>query len=230
MKRTNWLAIAACVAACLGLGVSVFLHFLSRSGLSALVAGCLLGAGAAMGIAALVVISRHPQKLKGRGYAILAIVVAYLCLALEGHWAQCGIGARALAIEGWISSYIQANQGRFPSTEDDLQKDGYLRRTGTVDETEYAIRYARDSGNWQPLSHFASFKIAYGASVEALELKGVKLHNRSTHEELLLIDGPYSWCLRRSHYRPISVRWYTLMRRAKQETRESSEIPSHSEP
>jgi hypothetical protein len=183
-----------------------------------------------MGITALIVISRHPEELKGRGYAILAIVVAFLCLALEGHWAQCGIGARVLAIEDLITSYIQANQGRFPSTEDALQKDGYLRRTATVDETAYAIRYGSGSGNWQPLSHFGNFEIAYGTNVEALELKGGKLRNRSTHEELLLIDGPYSWCLRRSHYRPISVRWYKLMRKAKLETRQSSPIQSHHGP
>lgn len=150
--------------------------------------------------------------------AILFVLTIALVLCLVYRIAlRSTTGGRAHGVEVVISFYIMAKNGDFPTSEDDLIKEHFLRKTVTASEAEYSIRSMwfddknpESEKGWQPFSYFDLFTIGYGASTDNIEIIDGKLYDRSTHEQVFLIDGPYKESLKKI-YEESSLSLYKLM-------------------
>ena len=120
-------------------------------------------------------------------------------------------------VEFMVSAYIKANQGQFPTCEDDLIGQGFLGKRKVGEEYEYyrgpscfGVDFPPENGRWLPLD---LFKLAYGADATDLELVNGKLYDKSSGKEVLLITGPYKENLKRTPtcYESVSLQWYRLM-------------------
>lgn len=113
-----------------------------------------------------------------------------------------------------VASYI-VEKGQFPPSEADLHHDGFLKKEDISGRVVYFQRAYGSRGRfgWSRLwsaDVFESFRIAYGARPENLELVDGTLYDKATNQQLLLIDGPHHQKLKED-YAAISKRWYEVM-------------------
>jgi hypothetical protein len=171
--------------------------------------------------------------VKKRTWKIIVILVAVfvflsivltICYRFGSIVQSIGpIVAAADRIDSRISSYIRENHGDFPASDNDLIRQNVIRKVKTDDMYEYFIQSGSfdpnnpdDKKGWTRFYGFDLLKISYGANPQEIDMVDGKLYKKGTHEEILLIDGPYGQFLKKDYYEPISVKWYKLMLEAKQ--------------
>ena len=124
-----------------------------------------------------------------------------------------------------IASYTQKNSGKFPMSEDDLIRQGLLKKIKADDNYEYYLKLGSDDRpdkGYYKCPNFKLLKISYGVKLEDIDRVGLKLYDKSTGEQILLIDGPYRRNLKTTQYEPISLRWYELMVKEQQKLKDQS--------
>lgn len=115
--------------------------------------------------------------------------------------------------------YIEESGGCFPASEADLKKKAGLHETVSDSGIEYY--YRRDNYDYKfPAHYFVMFKLRYGVSLENTEMVNGKLYDKSSSEEILLIEGPYKEALKEK-YESISRYWYESMLEARQRSQNS---------
>jgi len=128
----------------------------------------------------------------------------------------CQIKATAKHVGNIVGAYIQANNGHFPPSEDELVQQRFLKKVESTNGYKYYYRpYAvspdfRDQKHWTVLHLFESFRLRYDVKVQNIKRVHGKLYDKSTNEQLLLISGPYKKHLE-NIYEAISLGWYKLM-------------------
>ena len=117
-----------------------------------------------------------------------------------------------------IESYIDKNDGIFPSGEDDLIQNHYLMKRKTNKGYKYFYRpYVIDPNfgyeeHWTALPSFSSFLLKYDVNVQEIEEVDGLLYNNSTKKKVLLITGPYKkYESVMDVYETVSFKWYKLM-------------------
>ena len=118
-------------------------------------------------------------------------------------------------ITSLLSLYIM-EYGCFPPSEDDLVKEGCLRRRETPDGVEYDAGF---DGHWNAAPFWGRFTIRYGASIDGISQVDGKLYDKDTGEQILLIDGPYKKELEPT-YESYSFELYKEMVKAEEELSE----------
>lgn len=136
----------------------------------------------------------------------VGVIALVLWLSVKIHWAASLI-ARAHTLGNVISCYI-ANEGYFPSSEDDLVQRGYLRKENNdVNSIQYYIRCDPNTEGWHSLFPYKLFKIRYGIDIQDLKIINGKVCDKITNEPILLIEGSYSFALKRT-YESVTLMWY----------------------
>ncbi len=160
---------------------------------------------------------------------LFAIIICLFWVARVSQ-IKSSIGSRVIDIDQLMHSFIRANYGHFPTSEVDLEKQGFLKKIETPNGVEYFVRFVPEQKDWYPYPHFRFdwFKISYGASVDNLEVINGKLYEKSTHKPILLIDGPHKIYMK-SAYQFVSLRWYELMLQERQQPRALQEPNSNTE-
>jgi len=104
-----------------------------------------------------------------------------------------------------LQEYVRANKGKFPSSENDLIKQGFLRRTKMNDEYTYELRYDRSSSEyWNECARFNMFDISYGIDISEIMIKDNELFRKEDRNLFYLIKGPPAWPMKHE-YMNISV-------------------------
>ena len=104
-------------------------------------------------------------------------------------------------INATILAYIRANDGEFPSKQEDLIDEGFLRKSINNGKIAFELCPERE-GDWFVCPYFEEFKLAYG-----IEKDDIKIINDSVYEKnvpIMLIDGPGGWAMK-GYYRKVSV-------------------------
>ena len=70
-------------------------------------------------------------------------------------------------VENILENYIQNNHGRFPQKQDDLEKEGFLRKISDSGTAKYQIK---GSNGWFDFE-FENYLILYGAKPESFSIK-----------------------------------------------------------
>jgi hypothetical protein len=150
--------------------------------------------------------------------SVLTLVIVYrfgLILHTSGSLARTAEDTHHI-----IASYIQKNSGKFPLSEDDLIQQGFLKKIKVDDNYEYYLKLGSDDRpdkGYYKCPNFKLLEILYRVKVEDIDRVGHKLYDKSTGEQILLIDGPYRRNLKTTQYEPISVKWYKLMLQEEQQ-------------
>lgn len=158
------------------------------------------------------------------GLSFVAVIVLFLLLSMLFHDLFLLPTKRAWRVAELVDGFILANGGRFPTSEEDLENQHFISKNQTRDGTMYYQRSGqfdpkipyRDEG-WRPFRGFGRFKIAYGVDIHKLEMGDGKLYDKTTQEQVLLIEGPQYKSLLKHVYELISAHWYELMEREQQE-------------
>lgn len=149
---------------------------------------------------------------------VVALCIGYYVL-LPWIFRIGSVGITAIRTHRLISRYIQENNGKFPPSEDDLISQKYIKKGRVRTGYEYYLNLnpSEPGERYYKYFWFKSLKIAYGTKIEEIELVDGKLYEKSTNKQILLIDGPYRKQLKKSHYEPLSVKWYEQMLKEKSE-------------
>lgn len=157
------------------------------------------------------------------------ILILLFGLAAKIHLIGSGLGGAAWKMREIINVYIRNNNGRFPSSESDLEKTGLLKKTEHNNGIRYYIRYgATNEDRWHEFNYFDMFRIYYGVNTENLKVLDGIIYDKSTNKPLLLIEGLYKWALRKV-YQSISLEWYELMLQEKQRAKNTEETTKGTE-
>jgi len=162
---------------------------------------------------------------KRKKYITIAIVLVVGVIA-SMFWLKRELNislraADAIMIGGFIEGYIKENAGCFPANEADLEKKTGLHKTVSDSGVRYFYLSKTDNNKYKySLSQFELFKLRYGVSLENIEMVNGKLYDKSSSEEILLIEGPYKEALKEK-YESISRYWYESMLEARQRSQNS---------
>jgi len=88
--------------------------------------------------------------------------------------------------------YTDSHQGKLPECEEDLIREGFLRKKEKGDTVIYEISTHSDS-YWRELSTFSEIKIPYGLEINDVECRDGFLFNKHTGQPIFLLDGPRPW-------------------------------------
>lgn len=127
-----------------------------------------------------------------------------------------------------IGDYIVANHGNFPPSESDLERQGFIKKIITIHGIEYFLwDFAAYKQAWYPCRYpnFDSFTIAYGIKPENIKMIDGKLYDKSTNNQILLIDGPHKRSYQETYERT-SAAWHELMLKEKQKAKDQEKPPS----
>lgn len=162
------------------------------------------------------------------GALLIVLLIVLIPSAGRVYVIHHAIKPTAWHIREFMDAYIQASRGYFPASEKDLETKGFLKKTETTDGFKYSVRYEPEDEKqrWQTFPNFGSFNISYGANTDNIEMIDGKLYDKSTHEQILLIDGPHKKYLKPT-FEEISLHWYKLMLQEKQRT-DSLQEPANS--
>ncbi len=164
------------------------------------------------------------------GVLVLMLLIALFFCAGKIHSINMNVAAPAQNFNTIIHSYIINTDGNFPASEADLERKGFLKKTVITDGIVYLYRgISENKENWNTFRNFNLFEIAYGASLEHIKMIDGKLYDKSTNEQILLIDGPYKLGLKKSVYEPITLHWYNLMLQERQQVKVPQEPNSNTE-
>jgi len=148
--------------------------------------------------------------------AAMLVVITYKWLTNVHAFGSAARIARQ--IDTFVTSYIRANDGQFPGSLVDLQRQLIIRKIDTTEGPHYFMRSAffdpeqpHNKHAWIRIWDFELFDIRYGTEPNRIEEVGGNLYDKSTNNQILLIDGPYHEHLAPTHYQPISLKWYKLM-------------------
>lgn len=213
----------------------------------AIIAILLLPMSLVLGIISIIKVMKSKDRLKGAGLSISGIVIS-IVIILVLYW----IGSLMSEVQNAvvtlndtheaISSYIQENQGNFPVSEDDLIQQHFLKKAKIEEKDKsYDVYFIRsfdydpedpeNEKNWLHVrgrqDGFKALKILYGVRIEDIEVIDGKLYDKSTNQEILLIDGPHKKSTQ--IYESCSLQWYKLMLQEKQKLENSLKAPTESE-
>ena len=113
-----------------------------------------------------------------------------------------------------VNEYIKQNNGKFPSGEEDLLNQEFLKKEKTPSGFRYSVNldseYPELEANWSiiPDGYFESLEINYGLNINQIKVVDSSLYNEDTKEQLLLINGPKQY---RGYYKAASITWYNSM-------------------
>jgi len=116
---------------------------------------------------------------------------------------------QTLNVKLCLIGFIEKNK-RFPTSELELQKKGYLKQETKDNKTIYYVntengRYR--SKGFQPVPDFKKIKFAYGIKSRDLARKGKVIYNKRVgYERLLMIQGP--WRSQKRLYRDVTYELY----------------------
>jgi hypothetical protein len=95
-------------------------------------------------------------------------------------------------VHDMLEAYIQANEGDFPESENDLIQQGFFAREENPDGIRYRIMFNPENPDERYYTrYFDEFIIAYGIKFEDIEIRDKKLIDKKTQKQILLIDGPH---------------------------------------
>jgi len=103
----------------------------------------------------------------------------------------------AVEITYMLLDYIESNNGHFPTNEEDLVAQGYLRKNIQNQEVIYETRYGNSNSDpWGICPNFEKFDILYGIDVNDLNLINGKLYYKKDDIQVFLIKGPFRGSLK----------------------------------
>jgi len=103
----------------------------------------------------------------------------------------------AVEITEMLLAYIKSNNGNFPTNEEDLIDQEYLRQKIQNQEVIYETRYGNsNSETWGICPNFEKFNILYGIDFNDLNLINGKLYYKNDDIQVFLIKGPFKGSLK----------------------------------
>lgn len=129
-----------------------------------------------------------------------------------------------------LKNYIAENEGCFPTSVEDLEKKGFLKKVpyGNKQGEYYYRIYAPDMTAWEgwlPFQQFNQFTFQYGVKVEDIELKEGRLFSKADHTQIFLFKGPFFERLI-TEYEAASLELYQEMVRLQKKTKQNSFNPN----
>ncbi len=146
------------------------------------------------------------------GYIFLAGVFLLIAWPIFSGIARLFEGDQAYQTQNLklcLIGFIEKNK-RFPTSELELQKKGFLKKETKTGKTIYYVNTKNSryrSKGFQPVPDFEKIKIAYGIRARDLKVKGKVVYNKKEgYRRLLLIEGP--WQSQKQLYKDLSFELY----------------------
>jgi len=92
---------------------------------------------------------------------------------------------------GWLKLFIAENEGRFPSSQQELIDKGLLKVEPHAGGYNYRVYMGGNDKGGAVFPLFERFSIRYGTNVDDLEIRNATLFDKLTHKEVLLVQGFY---------------------------------------
>jgi hypothetical protein len=91
-----------------------------------------------------------------------------------------------------LRNYISENEGSFPSSEEDLNNKGFIKKE-SLHVHSISISDSNNAGkrDWEEISNFEHFNIYYGIDINDVEAKDNKLYSNETKQQIFLINGRF---------------------------------------
>lgn len=152
------------------------------------------------------------RKDKLAGYIFIALILLFLIWPVFNAIIRLIEGDQKYqtqSVKLCLLGFIEKNK-RFPSSEADLLKNGYLKEETKGNKIIYYVNTQnamyRTKG-FQPVPDFKKIKIAYGIKSRDLARKGKIIYNKKAgYDRLLIIQGP--WRSQKKLYRDTTYQLY----------------------
>jgi len=143
----------------------------------------------------------------------LITLICFLFWFIRLYLETCPYVGLMTRLEDPVASYIRQNQGKFPTSEEDLINQFFFKKEKTADGFRYFITYDFDKTvsdrYWSSMNAkcFESVTISYGAKLDKIRVVEGKLFDEETGSQILLIDGPEKLGLK-GYYENATLYWY----------------------
>lgn len=175
------------------------------------------------------------ERLKKKHILIVGIFFSLIGYCIYSYYAKLSWGSMqsVRAAASCIKLYIRENEGRFPTSEQDLINKGFVKiETYSNLKQRYSVRchfrdiFARRRLNqvppvkktevWWTIIPLSKLNIKYGTKIDDIEVTDHRLYDKNTQAQIFLIESPYTIGKRQEH-ESISFELYKEMHQLQRE-------------